>query len=144
MRLLCIILALSLYTQAFGYYALSISLPTECQSTHKKQKDHEEKTFCCSSKSKASCDDHNEVKASKSCHIDDDSKPHSKKESKGCCGDQDCDCLCCFHIQSFPVLFYSQHEFSSQSLTNYYKSKFYYSDAIPKDLMSNIFHPPQV
>ena len=145
MRLLSIILSLCIYTQSFGYIALSVTSHHECQSVSKhifetNSASHINKTtFCCSSKIKSECEIQ-ETLVVDSCSKEKD----LDKEEKGCCGDKDCDCHCCFHFTSLQSLYYIaiKHE-NSLSLENYYKSKYNYQDAIQKDLLAMIFHPPQ-
>jgi hypothetical protein len=146
LKFLSIILTLCIYTQSFGYIALSVTSHKDCQSTSKHTAEthgdcHKNKTTsCCSSMIKSECDnlepnDKNNCTAEKD--ID--------KDDKGCCGDKDCDCNCCFHFQGLQSLYITTNKHNqSLNLENYYKSKYNYLDAIQKDLLASIFHPPQV
>ena len=147
MKLLYIILSLCIYTQSFGYYTLSVTSNHESHNEVKPTQSHK-KHFCCSSKTTKSC----ETSATTSpCHLVKDTKvkcsqdQDSNKKSKGCCGGEDCDCQCCFHIPALQVLYFSSYKSAHfQNLENYYKSRFNFKDAIYRDLSANVFHPPKV
>lgn len=145
MKTICLILALCVYTQSFGYFALSATSHTEC---HEKESPEKKKNnFCCSSKHQH-LESTSELNTEKNCHTHSEkdsrcSNDCHEEDSKGCCGSEDCDCHCCFHFQGLQVLYFVLNKTQQLPSVAYDKSKYSFTDALEKDRHSNIFHPPQ-
>ncbi len=145
MKILCLILALSVYTQSFGYYALSAASHTDC---HEKEEFKKTKTkFCCTSKLQK-LTSNGEHQKTENCQTDSKkenccSQDLPAKDSKGCNGGDDCDCHCCFHFHGLQIICFGLFKIQYLTQVTFYKSKYTFKDALEKDRHFTIFHPPQ-
>ena len=132
-----------MYTQSFGYYALSAATHTEC---HEKDSiDKNSKKSCCSSKHQHAGSKENHQSCQKLSEKDSCCSGDShENDTKGGCGGEDCDCHCCFHFHGLQVLYFGLSKSQHLPSVTYYKSKYSFIDALEKDRFSNIFHPPQI
>lgn len=148
MKIFCLLLAICVYTQSFGYYALSATSHTDCHEvTTNRMKDSH---ACCSSSIKPSakssehaemtCDTNSES-ANNCCSNQDSSDEHNHD---GGCDGEGCDCHCCFHFHGLHVLYFSSFKVQHLPAVSFYKSKYTFQDALDKDKYVTIFHPPQI